>query len=147
MPLTRLAKRYHQNPANHIKIISQIEEEMSDVVLTQSGKFIFIFNFFLITNLYFYGMKLHLSFLTAISYRGLRNDFFFIRSFTFHILFGLLFPFSIWTFISLFLLFRDISRHFATYRDIYGHLQTFTNIYRHLQTFDIYGHLWTFTDI
>ena len=29
---------------------------------------------------------------------------FFIRSFTFHILFGLLFPFSIWTFISLFYL-------------------------------------------
>ena len=46
MPLTRLARRYHQNPANHIKIISQIEEEMSDVVLTQSGKFLFIFYFF-----------------------------------------------------------------------------------------------------
>ena len=38
-------------------------------------------------------------FLTAILHRGLRNCFFLFRhlSFTFHILFGLLFPFSIWT--------------------------------------------------
>ena len=42
MPLTRLARRYHRDqrdPANHIEIISQLEEEFSDVVLTQSGKF------------------------------------------------------------------------------------------------------------
>jgi hypothetical protein len=43
-------------------------------------------------------------FLTAISHRGLRNDFFFEVASRFHILFGLLFPFSIWTFNSLFYL-------------------------------------------
>ena len=64
-------------------------------------------------------------FLTAILHRGLRNDFFFssvrhFRIYFFQFLFGLLFPFSIWTFISLLyldfyfpflfgLLFRDIS--------------------------------------
>ena len=47
-----------------------------------------------------------LIFLTAILHRGLRNDFFFsvvrhFRKYFFHILYGLLFPFSIWTFISL----------------------------------------------
>ena len=43
-------------------------------------------------------------FLTAILHRGLRNDFFFISIpiYFFQFLFGLLFPFSIWTFISLF---------------------------------------------
>ena len=40
-------------------------------------------------------------FLTAILHRGLRNCFFFCSQ-TFHILFGLLYPFSIWTFTSLF---------------------------------------------
>ena len=45
------------------------------------------------------------SFLTAISHRGLRNCFFFWgRIYFFHLLFGLLFPFSLWTFISLFYL-------------------------------------------
>ena len=47
-------------------------------------------------------------FLIAILHRDLRNGFFFfsflILSFTFHILFGILFPFSIWTFTSLFYL-------------------------------------------
>ena len=44
-------------------------------------------------------------FLTAILHRGLRSCFFlYFRSFTFHILFGLLYPSSIWTFISLFYL-------------------------------------------
>ena len=46
---------------------------------------------------------LNLTFLTAILHRGLRNCFF-THSFTFHILFGLLYPLSIWTFISLFYL-------------------------------------------
>ena len=49
MPLTRLARRYHRerDPANHIEIISQLEEEFSDVVLTQSGKFpLFLIFFF-----------------------------------------------------------------------------------------------------
>ena len=46
MPLTRLASRFHKNPANHIEIISQIEEDMSDVVLTQSGKFPLFLTFF-----------------------------------------------------------------------------------------------------
>ena len=40
--------------------------------------------------------------LTAIWHRGLRNCFFLRHIYFFHILFGLLFPFSIWTFISLF---------------------------------------------
>ena len=45
-------------------------------------------------------------FLTAILHRGLRNDFSFfqVASTFFHILFGLLYPSSIWTFISLFYL-------------------------------------------
>ena len=43
-------------------------------------------------------------FLTAISHRGLRNSFFLRYIYFSHILFGLLFPFSIWTFISLFYL-------------------------------------------
>ena len=89
-------------------------------------------------------------FLTAILHHGLRNCFF-PRSFTFHILFGLLYPFSIWTFfpflfglifpfsfwtfISLFYLdfyfetFRDISRHFKTFQDISRHLQTFRSFF------------------
>jgi hypothetical protein len=49
MPLTRLASRYHRDqrdPANHIEIISQLEEEFSDVVLTQSGKFPLFLTFF-----------------------------------------------------------------------------------------------------
>ena len=55
MPYTRLARRYHRNqannyhtnPENHIDIISQLEEEMSEVVLTQScGKFSLILTFF-----------------------------------------------------------------------------------------------------
>ena len=49
MPYTRLAKRYHRDqrdPANHIEIISQLEEEFSDVVLTQSGKFPSFLTFF-----------------------------------------------------------------------------------------------------
>ena len=47
-------------------------------------------------------------FLTAILHRGLRNDFFFqVTSTFFHIIFGLLFPFSIWTFNSL--LYLDFS--------------------------------------
>ena len=55
MPLTRLARRYHRNkandyhtnPENHIDIISQLEEEMSEVVLTQScGKFSLFLTFF-----------------------------------------------------------------------------------------------------
>ena len=55
----------------------------------------------------------YIYFLTAILHRGLRNDFFFsLRSFTFSnfyldfyfpFLFGLLFPFFIWTFIFPFL--------------------------------------------
>ena len=51
-------------------------------------------------------------FLTAILHRGLRNDFFFFSQFTFSnfyldfyfFLFRLLFPFSLWIFISLFYL-------------------------------------------
>ena len=88
-----------------------------------------------------YFKTLFWEFLTAISHRGLRNDFFFIRSFTFHILFGLLFPFSIWTFISLFYLdfyfetFRDISKHFETFRDISRHFESFWDILRHFETF------------
>ena len=49
MPYTRLTKRYHRDqrdPANHIEIISQLEEEFSDVVLTQSGKFPLFLTFF-----------------------------------------------------------------------------------------------------
>ena len=44
-------------------------------------------------------------FLTAILHRGLRNDFYFFLQpiYFFQFLFGLLFPFSIWTFISPFL--------------------------------------------
>ena len=42
-------------------------------------------------------------FLTANLYRGLMNCFFSLRSFTFHILFGILLPSSIYTFISPFL--------------------------------------------
>ena len=48
--------------------------------------------------------------MTAILHRGLRNGFFFssvvrhFRIYFFQFLFGLLFPFSIWTFISLFYL-------------------------------------------
>ena len=45
----------------------------------------------------------HYLFLIAILHRDLKNGFF-VRSFTFHLLFGLLFPFSIWTFTSLFYL-------------------------------------------
>ena len=41
-------------------------------------------------------------FLTAILHRGLRNDFFSCHIYFFHILFGLLFSFFIWSFISLF---------------------------------------------
>ena len=78
--------------------------------------------------------------MTAISHRGLRNCFFLF--FTLH----LLFPISIWTFISLFyldlnlpflfgLLFRDISRHFETFRDISRHFETFQDISRHFETF------------
>jgi hypothetical protein len=44
------------------------------------------------------------TFLTAILHRGLRNDFFSCHISFFHISFGLLFPFSFWTFISLFFL-------------------------------------------
>ena len=55
---------------------------------------------------------------------------FFFRSYLlFHILFGLLFPFSIWTFNSLFYL--DISRHFETFRDISRHLDNL----RHFEPF------------
>ena len=43
-------------------------------------------------------------FLTAISYRGLRNSFFLRYIYFFNILFGLLFPIPLWTFISLFYL-------------------------------------------
>ena len=42
-------------------------------------------------------------FLIAILHRDLRNAFFFSLQFTFHILFGLLLPFSVWTFIFPFL--------------------------------------------
>ena len=45
-----------------------------------------------------------LKFLTSILHRGLRYCFFHFRSFTFHNLFWLLYPFSILTFISLFYL-------------------------------------------
>ena len=48
------------------------------------------------------------SFLTAILHRGLRNCFFFRSQLFSHILFGLLFPFSIWTFI----LFKFILKSF-----------------------------------
>ena len=40
-------------------------------------------------------------FLTVISHRVLRNDFFFRSQVFSHILFGLLYPFSIWSYISL----------------------------------------------
>ena len=49
-------------------------------------------------------LKLYI-FLTAILHRGLRNDLFFVSPiYFFRFLFGLLFSFSIWTFISLFYL-------------------------------------------
>ena len=80
--------------------------------------------------------------------------FFFEVTSRFHILFGLLYPFSFWTFISLFYLdfyfetFRDISRYIETYRDISRHFGTFRDISRHFETFrDISRHLKTFQDI
>ena len=82
-------------------------------------------------------------FLTAISHRGLRNDFFFHflqPIYFFQFLFGLLFPFSIWTFISLFYL--DISRHFETFQNISRHFETFSrhfrDILRHSDLFSIF---------
>ena len=94
-------------------------------------------------------------FLTAILHLGLKNDFFFFEvTSRFHILFGLLFPFSFWTFISLFYLdfyfetFRDISKHIETYRDISRHFETFWDILRHFETFrDISRHFETYPDI
>ena len=87
--------------------------------------------------------------LTAISHRGLRNDFFFLQPlYFFQFLFGLLFPFSIWTLISLFYLdfyfetFQDISRHFETFRDIYFEnnisRHTFRDISRYFDLFLIF---------
>ena len=46
----------------------------------------------------------NLVFLTAILHRGLRNCFSLRHIYFFHFFFGLLFPFSFWTFISLFFL-------------------------------------------
>ena len=91
------------------------------------------------------------TFLTAISHRGLRNDFFFSFFST-----NLLFPISIWAYQSIFYLdisrhfeiFWDISRHFETFRDILRHIETFRDILRHFETFqDISRHFETFTDI
>ena len=60
---------------------------------------------YLIVTVTLWNLVLARSFLTAILHRGLRNDFFFSgHIYFFHILFGLLFPFSIWIYISLFCL-------------------------------------------
>ena len=73
------------------------------------------------------------SFLTAISHRGLRNDFFFQVASTFPYSIWTWFPFSIWNFNSLFYL--DISRHldtsirFETFRDISRHFEIFQSFF------------------
>ena len=55
-------------------------------------------------SIFYFKIHPNLFFLTAILYGGLRNCFFFITFiYFFQCLFGLLFPFSLWTFISLFL--------------------------------------------
>ena len=54
--------------------------------------------------------------MTAILHRGLRNDFFFSPIYFFQFLFGLFFPFSIWTFFfplnSFFIRFKFVSNSF-----------------------------------
>ena len=100
--------------------------------------------------------SLYAFFLTAISNRGLRNCFFLRFIYFFQFLFGLLlpifsldfyFPFSIWTFISLFI-WTFISRHFETFWDIsrhFEHFETFRDVSRHFETFrDISRHFETF---
>ena len=68
------------------------------------------------------------SFLTAISHRGLRNDFFFFRQFTFSnfymdfsipFLIGHFYPFSFWTFFSLLFPFSFWTLLFFSFLDFY----------------------------
>ena len=78
--------------------------------------------------------------MTAISHRGLRNDFFF-NQFTFpNFYLDFSIPYLIGPFYPFFIsrhfeTFRDISRHFVTFQDISRHFETFPDISRLFETF------------
>ena len=78
--------------------------------------------------------------------------FFFIRSFTFHILFALLFPFSIWTF-DLFSIFRSFFNLFIFFWSFFDHLiffwsfDLFSIIWFFFRSFRLFSIFWSFFDL